>query len=163
MRASATRDWKIGKRLPYGDDEHMTSGIRVGPAYIDCQHYWDDHPEISMSQTWELIKSDACLISAAPNLLAALKTIIKEFGPIRNEPVSSKRSALSDARKAVDKATGGKRHHKALIKKYGLQCSICRSDKRSAGPTFLLPQEVCRLDGYRDQRPELTDAEWSNA
>lgn len=54
-------------------------------------------------------------------------------------------------------------HRKALRKKYGTACPQCAVKRPKANPSILLPQQRCRVDGYRDPRPELTDEQWSNA
>ena len=53
-------------------------------------------------------------------------------------------------------------HEKALRAKYGVLCPECKVKRPKAHPTILLPQQRCRVDGYRDPRPELTDEQWSN-
>lgn len=55
-----------------------------------------------------------------------------------------------------------KDHKKALRKKYGVNCPQCAIKRPRAHPTILLPQQRCRVDGYVDPRPELTDEEWSS-
>lgn len=54
-------------------------------------------------------------------------------------------------------------HRKALRKTYGVACPQCAIKRPKAHPTILMPQQRCRVDGYRDPRPELTDEQWSNA
>lgn len=51
-------------------------------------------------------------------------------------------------------------HRKALRAKYGVNCPQCAVKRPKAHPTILLPQQRCRVDGYRDPRPELTDKQW---
>ena len=54
-------------------------------------------------------------------------------------------------------------HRKALRAKYGMECPYCRKDRPKANATILLPQQRCRIDGYRDPRPELNNEQWGNA
>ena len=54
-------------------------------------------------------------------------------------------------------------HHKRLRAKYGVQCPECKAKRPKAHPTILLPQQRCRVDGYRDPRPELTNEQWGAA
>ena len=54
-------------------------------------------------------------------------------------------------------------HKKAIRAKYGVPCPECRRLQPKRHPTILLPQQRCRVDGYRDPRPELTDEQWSEA
>ena len=54
-------------------------------------------------------------------------------------------------------------HRKALRAKYGMPCPECVQKLPRAQPSILLPQQRCRIHGYRDQRPELTNEQWSNA
>lgn len=54
-------------------------------------------------------------------------------------------------------------HKKALKRKYGVNCPQCAIHRPRAHPTILLPQQRCKVDGYRDPRPELTDEQWSTA
>jgi len=46
---------------------------------------------------------------------------------------------------------------KARRAAFGVNCPQCAVKRPKAHPTILLPQQRCRLDGYRDQRPYLTD------
>jgi len=54
-------------------------------------------------------------------------------------------------------------HKKALRAKYGVNCPVCARKRPKAHPSLLLPQQRCRVDGYTDPRPELTDEEWASA
>lgn len=56
-----------------------------------------------------------------------------------------------------------KDHKKALRAKFGINCPQCSINRPKAHPTILLPQQRCRVDGYVDPRPELTQEEWSLA
>lgn len=51
-------------------------------------------------------------------------------------------------------------HKKALRAKYGIECPECKRLRPRACATILMPQQRCRVDGYRDPRPELTDEQW---
>ena len=53
-------------------------------------------------------------------------------------------------------------HKKRLRAKYGVLCPECKVKRPKAHPTILLPQQRCRVDGYRDPRPELTDEQWGS-
>lgn len=53
-----------------------------------------------------------------------------------------------------------KDHNKALRAQFGINCPQCAIKRPKAHPTILLPQQRCRVDGYVDPRPELTDEEW---
>ena len=54
-------------------------------------------------------------------------------------------------------------HKKRLRAKYGIPCPECQRLLPKAHPSILLPQQVCRIHKYRDQRPELTEEQWSQA
>ena len=54
-------------------------------------------------------------------------------------------------------------HKKRLRAKYGIQCRLCKKQRPKASASILLPQQVCRVDKYRDPRQELTDQQWSEA
>lgn len=54
-------------------------------------------------------------------------------------------------------------HKKALRAKYGVNCPQCAVKRPKAHPSILLPQQRCRVDGYRDPRPELTDEQYQDA
>ena len=54
-------------------------------------------------------------------------------------------------------------HRKAVRRTYGVNCPQCAVKRPRAHPTILLPQQRCRVDGYRDPRPELTNEQWSAA
>ena len=49
---------------------------------------------------------------------------------------------------------------KALRHRYGINCPRCPEIRPKAQPTILLPLQRCRIDGYRDPRPALTDAQY---
>jgi len=51
-------------------------------------------------------------------------------------------------------------HKKSLRAKYGVNCPQCAIKRPKAHPSILLPQQRCRVDGYRDPRPELTDQQY---
>lgn len=53
-------------------------------------------------------------------------------------------------------------HKKAIRKRYGVLCPECQIVRPKAHPTILLPGQRCRVDGYKDSRPQLTNEEWSN-
>jgi hypothetical protein len=42
---------------------------------------------------------------------------------------------------------------RAIRDKYGAPCPECRAKLPRAHPSILLPQQVCRIHGYRDPRP----------
>lgn len=48
---------------------------------------------------------------------------------------------------------------KARRAAFGVNCPQCKIKRPRAHPTILLPQQRCKVDGYRDPRPRLTDAE----
>lgn len=44
--------------------------------------------------------------------------------------------------------------------KHGVPCPECVTQLPQASPTILLPQQRCRIHGYRDPRPRTTDNEY---
>lgn len=48
---------------------------------------------------------------------------------------------------------------KALRKKFGVECPKCRDQRPRTNASILLPRQVCKVDGYKDPRPRLTDAQ----
>lgn len=58
---------------------------------------------------------------------------------------------------------GMRDHKKRLRAKYGEPCPECVRLLPRASPTILLPQQRCRIHGYRDPREELTDQEYAQA
>lgn len=64
---------------------------------------------------------------------------------------------MGDAFKAM------KDQRKAVLRRYGVLCPRCREVRPKAHPSNLLPQQLCRVDNYRDPRPALTDEQRSNA
>lgn len=48
-----------------------------------------------------------------------------------------------------------KDHRRELRAKYGVDCPVCKQQRPKANASILLPQQRCRVDGYRDPRPEL--------
>lgn len=58
---------------------------------------------------------------------------------------------------------GAMRDHKQRLRaKYGVNCPQCAIKRPKTNPTILLPQQRCRVDGYVDPRPELTDDEYTS-
>ncbi|WP_449103590.1 hypothetical protein [Pseudomonas veronii] len=55
-----------------------------------------------------------------------------------------------------------KDHKKRLRATYGVPCPECQRLLPRANPSILLPQQTCRIHRYKDQRPDLTDEQWSN-
>lgn len=53
-------------------------------------------------------------------------------------------NAVRDARKLM-------RQH------YGIGCPQCAVVRPKAFPSILLPQQRCKVDGYKDPRPRLTN------
>lgn len=49
-----------------------------------------------------------------------------------------------------------KAYNRALRAKYGINCPQCKVARPKAHPSILLPQQRCKVDGYRDPRPYLT-------
>lgn len=52
---------------------------------------------------------------------------------------------------------------KARRRLFGVNCPQCAIKRPRAHPTILLPQQRCRVDGYRDPRPYLTDEQEAEA
>jgi hypothetical protein len=50
-----------------------------------------------------------------------------------------------------------KLHKKGLRDRFGVECPECKVKRPKANPSILLPQQRCKVDGYRDPRPRLTD------
>ena len=48
-----------------------------------------------------------------------------------------------------------KEHRRELRATYGAECPQCRIVRPKAHPSILLPQQRCKVDGYRDPRPRL--------
>lgn len=46
-----------------------------------------------------------------------------------------------------------KQHKKEIRARYGVPCPVCVERLPKADPSILLPQQTCRIHGYRDQRP----------
>lgn len=53
-------------------------------------------------------------------------------------------------------------HKKRLRAAYGVDCPVCIQKRPKAHPSILLPQQRCRVDGYIDPRPELTDQQYQD-
>jgi hypothetical protein len=49
-----------------------------------------------------------------------------------------------------------KDHRKKLRATYGVECPQCKIVRPKAHPTILMPQQRCKVDGYKDNRPYLT-------
>lgn len=48
-------------------------------------------------------------------------------------------------------------YQKALRSKFGVDCPGCRKVQPKRTPTIMLPGQRCKVCGYWDQRPRLTD------
>lgn len=48
---------------------------------------------------------------------------------------------------------------KRVRAKYGVNCPKCRLARPKSHPSILLPGQRCKVDGYVDPRPRLTDEE----
>ena len=46
---------------------------------------------------------------------------------------------------------------KRLRAKFGVECPVCKKKRPRTNASILLPQQRCKVDGYRDTRPYLTD------
>jgi hypothetical protein len=55
-----------------------------------------------------------------------------------------------------------KQHKTALRKEFAIDCPACAIARPKAPASKLLPQQRCRVDGYRDPRPALTDAQYQD-
>lgn len=51
---------------------------------------------------------------------------------------------------------------RAIRAKFGIACPHCRDKQPKREPTILLPGQRCKVDGYRDPRPRLTEQERSS-
>jgi hypothetical protein len=48
-----------------------------------------------------------------------------------------------------------KNNRKLLRQKFGVECPGCKVKRPKASPTILLPQQKCKVCGYRDPRPRF--------
>jgi len=54
------------------------------------------------------------------------------------------------------------KEHKRLIRdKYGVECPKCKIVRPKTNASILLPRQKCKVDGYVDPRPRLTDEDRS--
>lgn len=44
--------------------------------------------------------------------------------------------------------------------KFGVPCAVCREKLPRAHPSILLPQQRCKIHGYRDPRPRTEESEY---
>jgi hypothetical protein len=51
---------------------------------------------------------------------------------------------------------------KSMRDKHGVDCPQCRVKQPTRTPTILLPGQRCKVDGYRDPRPRLSDEEFES-
>ena len=51
----------------------------------------------------------------------------------------------------------------AMRRRWGVTCPSCAKVRPRSDPSILLPQQRCRVDGYVDPRPELTDEQIKEA
>jgi hypothetical protein len=50
-----------------------------------------------------------------------------------------------------------KEESRKLRAKYGIDCPMCIKKQPRRIPTNMLPGQRCKVDGYRDPRPRLTE------
>lgn len=53
-------------------------------------------------------------------------------------------------------------HNRAIRAKFGVECPKCRTFRPKAHATILLPGQRCRVDRYKDPRPDLTNEQWGS-
>ncbi len=53
-----------------------------------------------------------------------------------------------------------KEHRREMRAALGVPCPNCPIKQPRREPTILLPQQRCKVDGYRDPRPESVIDEW---
>lgn len=53
-----------------------------------------------------------------------------------------------------------KAHRREMREALGVGCPMCRVKQPKRTPTVLLPQQRCKVDGYRDPRTERVIDEW---
>lgn len=63
----------------------------------------------------------------------------------------------------IEMFQGLKDHKKRMRAKFGISCPVCVRLLPKASPSVLLPQQVCRIHSYRDDRPELTADQYEGA
>lgn len=56
-----------------------------------------------------------------------------------------------------------KDHKNQLRTAYGINCPRCKDVRPKACASILIPGQRCRVDGYVDPRPKLTDKQLRNA
>lgn len=59
---------------------------------------------------------------------------------------------MSDYGDICRKLRDAKKEHR---RKYGVLCPECSQTRPKAHPSILLPQQRCKVDGYRDPRPRV--------
>jgi hypothetical protein len=50
-----------------------------------------------------------------------------------------------------------KDYHRERRAAFGVNCPKCRLKQPKRTPSILLPQQRCKVDGYRDPRPRIPD------
>jgi hypothetical protein len=60
----------------------------------------------------------------------------------------------------IDMYRGLKEVKREMRTALGVGCPMCRVKQPKRTPTVLLPQQRCKVDGYRDPRPEVVIDEW---
>jgi rRNA maturation endonuclease Nob1 len=51
-----------------------------------------------------------------------------------------------------------RQHRRELREQHGIDCHGCVTNHPKRSPSILLPQQQCKVCGYRDQRSLLPDA-----
>lgn len=61
----------------------------------------------------------------------------------------------------IDDFRALKEFRKEMRQALGVHCPKCGEARPRAHPTILMPGQRCKVDGYRDPRPESVMVEWS--
>lgn len=55
-----------------------------------------------------------------------------------------------------------KSHKKRLRAKFGVECPVCKAERPKTNASILTPGQICRVDKYKDIRPELCYEEYTS-
>ena len=55
-----------------------------------------------------------------------------------------------------------KEHRRLRRQRFGVPCPKCHMLQPKRDATILMPQQKCKVDGYRDPRPRLTQEQEDN-
>ena len=98
-------EWEVGEWSDHIGYDCMTGGVRVGPITIDAGDYGQEPCVEASHDVRARVMADAHLIAAAPDMAAALTSLLRDIADCEHVNLGGWRSVAA-AKAALAKATG---------------------------------------------------------